>query len=125
MNLLQRIQVSFRPQPLTRPRVAFALAVALVTDALQILLGPLGWTFIDQVLDVLAMILTARALGFHLLLLPTFVVEFLPLVDMLPTWTGCVVAVLALRQREQRSTNPSPPPKVKPTPPDQGPIIDV
>ena len=125
MNTLRRIRDSFRAQPLTGRRVAFALGVALVTDAIQILLGPLGWAFIDQALDVIAMILTARAIGFHFLLLPTFVVEFLPLLDMLPTWTGCVLAVLVLRKREQRASGLPPLPKISPAPPDQNSIIDI
>ena len=110
MKRLERLRNSFRVQPLTRWRVASALTVALVTDGLQILLGPLGWAFIDEVLDVIAMVLTLRTLGFHLLLLPTFVVEFLPLADLLPTWTGCVIAVIALRKRQQPPAAPPPPP---------------
>ena len=92
----------FRPASLTRGRMAFALTVALVADTLQLLLGPLGWFIFDEIVDVLAMALICPAIGFHLLLLPTFVVELFPLVDMLPTWTGCVAAVIALRKREQR-----------------------
>jgi hypothetical protein len=34
-------------------------------------------------------------------------VEFVPLLDELPTWTACVVAVIALRKREQRSSPPA------------------
>ena len=79
-----------------------ALAVAVVADGLQLILGPLGWTFIDQAIDGVAMLLTMRILGFHLLLLPTFIVELVPLVEDLPTWTACVIAVIALRKREQR-----------------------
>ena len=47
------------------------------------------------------MILTWRLIGFHPLLLPTFVLEFLPITDLLPTWTGCVALVMALRTRQQ------------------------
>jgi hypothetical protein len=50
------------------------------------------------------MVLTSWMIGFHWLLLPTFVMEFIPLVDELPTWTACVVLVVALRKREQRMT---------------------
>jgi hypothetical protein len=50
------------------------------------------------------------------LLLPSFVLEFIPLADMLPTWTGCVALVVALRKREQVGTSPPLPP---------GPVIDV
>jgi hypothetical protein len=89
-------------------------------------LGPFGWTFIDQGLDVLAMLLITGALGFHLLLLPTFVLELLPVTDMLPTWTGCTAAVVMLRKRAQAQPPPPtqatvlappalPPPQSSPT----------
>jgi hypothetical protein len=86
---------------LTRARIVLALAVAVVTDALQFGLGPFGWAFVDQGLDVVAMVLTTWLLGFHLLLLPTFVVKLIPVADELPTWTACVIAVIALRRRDQ------------------------
>jgi hypothetical protein len=94
----------FRAPKLTRTRIAFALAVAVIADSLQFIFGPLP--FIDQAIDLIAFVLTARAIGFHLLLLPTFVVKFIPVVDMLPTWTACVIFVIALRKREQASPPP-------------------
>lgn len=94
------------PPPLTRQRVIAAYTVAITVDLLQLALGPAGWLFADEILDVVATILTWRLLGFHPVLLPTFVLEFLPVSDMLPTWTGCVTIVLALRKRrEARSGN--------------------
>ena len=39
---------------LTPGRVRAAYAVAVVTDVLQILLGPFGWEFADEILDVAA-----------------------------------------------------------------------
>src|SRR5438128_10842584 len=63
---------------LTRTRVRSAYAIAVATDALQFALGPVGWAFADEVLDVVAAVAMWRLLGFHSLLLPTFVVEFLP-----------------------------------------------
>ena len=104
------------PPKLTSPRVYAAYAVALVTDVLQWTLGPVGWFLADELLDVAAMALTWRLIGFHPLLLPTFVLELFPVVDMLPTWTGCVAIVILLRKREQASLSAPPPP---------GPIIDV
>ena len=106
----------FEAPPLTRERMVFACAVAVVTDLVQLLLGPLGWAFADQALDIVAMVLTSRALGFHPLLLPTFVLEFLPVTDMLPTWTGCVAIVVALRKHQQPSIPPLP---------ESGRVIDI
>jgi len=101
---------------LTVSRVRSAYAVAIVTDGLQMILGPFGWAFADEILDIIAAAATWRLLGFHPLLLPTFVVEFLPVSDLLPLWTGCVALVIATRRRQQGAM---------PSPPSNGPIIDV
>jgi len=82
-----------------RSRVRAAYVVAIATDVLQVVLGPFGWAFTDQALDVLAMIATTRLLGFHPLLLPSFILELIPVMDMLPTWTGCVALVVASRTK--------------------------
>jgi hypothetical protein len=105
-----------QPPVLTRNRVRLAYTIAVTADVLQILLGPLGWAFADEVLDVAAMILTWRVIGFHPLLLPTFVLEFLPVADLLPAWTVCVALVVALRKKQQAATQ---------QPPSPGPVIDV
>ena len=80
-------------KPLTRARRRTAFGVAIATDALQLALGPLGWAGADELLDLVAAGVMWRVLGFHPLLLPTFLIEFLPVTDMLPTWTGCVALV--------------------------------
>ena len=103
----------FEPSVLTPNRVRLAYTIAVTTDVLQFVLGPLGWAFADEVLDIIAMILTWRIIGFHPLLLPTFALEFLPVTDMLPTWTGCVALVVALRKKQQPASS------------NQGPVIDV
>lgn len=86
---------------LTSSRIRAAYAVAIATDVLEWVLGPFGWAFSDEILDVIALIATTRLLGFHPLLLPTFVLEFFPVTDMLPTWTACVALVVAMRRRQQ------------------------
>jgi len=96
---------------LTRTRMVLAIAVAIAADGLQFCLGPLGWTFGDQIIDVVAMLLTIWLIGFHWLLLPTFALELIPFADDLPTWTACVAAVIVLRKREQRILQSSPPQK--------------
>ena len=108
MKLLEKLVPLARVPRLTRGRIVLALAIAIVADGLQILLGPLGWVFPDQTIDLAAMILISWVIGFHILLLPTFVIELVPLLEDLPTWTACAVAVIALRKREQRQ--PPPPP---------------
>jgi len=84
---------------LTPAGVRSAYAVAIATDVLQVALGPFGWAFADEILDVVAMLATSWILGFHPLLLPTFVIELVPIVDVLPTWTGCVALVVAMRRK--------------------------
>lgn len=107
--------ITAEPPLLTRQSVRLAYAIAVATDALQFALGPLGWAGADEILDVAASALIWRVLGFHPLLLPTFLIELLPVSDMLPTWTGCVALVIALRRRQQ----------IGPPPPGPGPVIDV
>ena len=88
------------PQPrLTRGRILAAYAVAIATDALQLLLGPFGWAGADEILDGIAMVASTLLLGFHPLLLPTFVLELVPLADMLPSWTVSVALVIATRRK--------------------------
>jgi hypothetical protein len=115
-DVLKALLRRFQSPVLTPPRVRLAYAIAVATDVLQLLLGPFGWAFADEVLDVVAMALIWRLIGFHPLLLPTFVLKFLPVADMLPTWTGCVAIVVALRRRQQASMPP---------PPGPGTVIDV
>jgi hypothetical protein len=108
MKFTEQLQTKLRAPKLTRTRIILALAVAVTADSLQFFLGPVGWAFPDQAIDMVAFVLTAWAIGFHLLLLPTFIAELFPVVDLLPTWTACVIAVIALRKREQSA--PLPPP---------------
>lgn len=104
------INLWWRTPVLTRGRIAIAVTTALLADLIQIGLGPLGWTFADEIIDVIAMIIISRALGFHPLLLPTFLLEFLPMVDMLPTWTACVTAVIVIKRRIGSESSPGPEP---------------
>jgi hypothetical protein len=101
------------PPFLTPGRIRAAYVLAGAVDLLQLVLGPVGWAFADEILDVVAMAGLWRIIGFHPLLLPTFALEIVPLADMLPTWTGCVAVVIALRKRQRAA------------PPAGGTIIDV
>jgi len=111
-----RLMARFQAPSLTTVRIRSAYGVAVATDILQFALGPLGWTGADEILDVLAAVLEWRLLGFHPLLLPTFAIEFLPIIDMLPTWTGCVALVVAARKAREG---------IEPPPPGSGQVIDV
>ncbi len=91
-----------RVPKLTRTRIVLALAVAVVADGLQFVLGPFGWAFGDQLIDVAAMLLVSWLLGFHWLFLPSFALELVPMADELPTWTACTIAVIALRRHRDK-----------------------
>lgn len=121
MNL-EKLNVLFRAPRLTMLRMVLAFVTAVVADGLQLLLGPFGWEGFDQAIDVVAMVAISRIVGFHILLLPTFVVELVPVIEDLPTWTACTVAVIFLRKREQN--NPPPPPPTQSSGSDK-PIIDI
>lgn len=118
MKPASKLKFLSEPPVLTLPRIIAALVVAVSADGLQLCLGPFGWEFADQIIDIVAMVLAIRLLGFHILLLPTFVVELVPIVDDLPTWTACVAAVIVLRKREQR-------PPAPPAPAADKPVIDI
>src|SRR5882757_1356764 len=99
MNAPEKLNQMFRAPKLTRTRMMLAFTVAVIADGLQFIFAPVP--LVDQMIDVVAFALTVWAICFHVLLLPIFAMEFIPVVDMLPTWTACVVTVIALRKREQ------------------------
>ena len=111
VNPPEKQNQSFRFRKLTRTRMVLAILVAVAADAGQFFLTPLGWAGLDQIIDVIAMLLTGWLIGFHWLLLPTFLLELVPVADELPTWTACVVAVIVLRKRQQKDLQSSLPDK--------------
>lgn len=114
--MLDGLLSKLKTPALTQSRVRYAYAVAVATDVLQFVMGPLGWVGADEVLDVVAAAATWRLLGFHPLLLPTFMIELLPITDMLPTWTACVALVVSTRRAQVGA---------EPPPPASGDVIDV
>lgn len=125
MNLSDKLAPFLRVPPLTGMRIALALAIAVAADAIQLLSGVLGWFGLDQAIDAVTMVLICKVIGFHPLLLPTFVVELVPLLEDLPTWTGCTLAVVALRRREPPPSPPSPAASPTIPPPPHPPVIDI
>lgn len=104
------------PRRVTPSAIRMAYMCAIATDVAQFLLGPFGWIGADEALDVAATYVISRLVGFHPLLLPTFILEFVPLTDLLPTWTGCVALVVRVRRRQGL---------VSDDPADSAPVIDV
>lgn len=82
-------------------RIHWAWLVAILVDALQLGLFPITGTlstWVGTPLDILAMFLLWRLLGWHWALAPTFLFEFLPFVELAPTWT--LATWIIVRQRK-------------------------
>jgi hypothetical protein len=103
--------------PLTKTRIIAALGIAVAADLIQLPLTAIEATAIfavpgevaDFILDVFVMAATTFLLGFHVALLPTVIVELVPGVDALPTWTACVGFVIWSRRRKEKAPAPSQP----------------
>lgn len=112
MNILHNLRILSHTPTLTRTRMVVALITAVIADGLQIFLQAVP--FAPQGIDVVAAAVVNMAIGFHVLLLPTFIIELVPVIDDLPTWTGCVLVVIALRKRQNQVASeevPAVPPK--------------
>jgi hypothetical protein len=76
-----------------------ALAVAVVGDAVQLVLAPLfGEGFASPLNDALDVAIAGALvwlLGFHWALLPAAATELVPGVDLAPTWTASVLFIIA------------------------------
>ena len=103
--------------PLTRCRIAAAFTIAIITDIIQIplVLGFIGATgsgifaildigieTIDLIVDAVAAVVICALLGFHWALLPSFVLEAIPVLDAAPTWTACVAFVVYKRKQAEK-----------------------
>ena len=79
------------------PQFKTALGVALVADAIQIVLMPLfvegAFSGADDVLDLGVGALMISLLGWHWEFLPSFFAKLLPGVDLVPFWTLAVINV--------------------------------
>jgi hypothetical protein len=100
----------------SKTRIVLALAVSVVADLLQFPINgavatglfALPGELADFILDSVVMVIMSLLLGFHWVLLPSFVLEMIPGVDMFPTWTGCV-AWLIWHRKQQAKMAASPP----------------
>lgn len=81
-------------RPLAPRARKLALWVAIGADLLQIVLLPVftgGATSpFDWALDLVVAVILVRSLGWHFALLPTFIAELVPALDLFPTWTAAV-----------------------------------
>ena len=108
--------------PLTRSRVITAFFIAAVADVIQfpITAGEATGLFavpaelVDLAVDAIVMAATTFLLGFHWALLPTLLVEVIPGIDLIPTWTASVAYVLWTRKKQPPPPHfSSPPPQLE------------
>jgi len=95
---------------LSTPRSRFrtALVLAIIADALQILIFPLfaegALSPLEDILDFVVALALIRMIGWHWEFLPSFVGELLPGVDLVPFWTLAVANVY----RKWKKVEPAP-----------------
>ena len=103
--------------------VRAARIIAVTADLVQIVLLPAFWPGIlsvaNDVIDALVAVALVAMLGWHWAFAPAFVVEMIPGVDLVPTWTAAVF--LATRGRAGAAPAPPavervPPPALPPGP---------
>ena len=81
------------------------MLVALAADCTQLFLNTpialffgIGAEAADIAVDVVAALLVIALIGYSPLLLPTFVLEAVPVADAFPTWTACVLFLIWKRR---------------------------
>jgi hypothetical protein len=96
------VKLKFQSDPKIRGRLRLALVSAILIDCIQIGLFPFfaagGFSVADDFLDCIAFVLFWRLLGWHWALVPGFIFELLPFVDLAPTWTLAVYMTIKSRQ---------------------------
>ena len=91
-----------------RSRFQTALVLAVVSDALQIVLLPLfvegALSPLDDLLDFAVAAILIRLIGWHWEFLPSFLGELVPGVDLVPFWTLAVANVYRKWKQVEAST---------------------
>jgi len=102
------------------PQFRTAMFVALVADALQIVVFPVfvagGLSPADDVLDIGVAALMIHLLGWHWEFLPSFFAKLVPGVDLVPFWTLAVVNVWRKAKRMAETTSTAKHPEQLPPP---------
>lgn len=79
------------------PQFRLAMLLAILADALQIILLPAfvegGFSPADDLLDLGIAAMMVRLLGWHWEFLPSFFAKLVPGVDLVPFWTIAVASV--------------------------------
>jgi len=109
---------------LTQTRIILAFVIAGIADLVQFPITAATTTGLfsipgelaDFLVDCIVMVVTTRLVGFHWVLLPSFVLELIPGPDLLPTWTGSVAYVVWRRKKERAQPPPIHPAVVQEAP---------
>ena len=99
------------------PNFRAAMLLAIVADALQLVVFPLfvagGLSPADDVLDLGIGAMMVHLLGWHWEFLPSFLAKLVPGVDLVPFWTMAVASVyrkskrIAVITEESREQHPA------------------
>jgi hypothetical protein len=99
------------------PRFQVAMVLAIIADALQIVVFPLfvegALSPADDILDFGMAAVMVHLLGWHWEFLPSFLAKLVPGVDLVPFWTLAVANVyrkskrIAVAAEENRQENPA------------------
>jgi hypothetical protein len=107
------------------PNFKAAMLLAIVADALQLVVFPLfvagGLSPADDVLDLGIGAMMVHLLGWHWELLPSFFAKLVPGVDLVPFWTLAVANVYRKAKRIAETPNTEKqPPQLPPPHPTKG-----
>jgi hypothetical protein len=75
---------------LTPRRIWIARAIAIAVDLSQFALLPAELTPLNNAIDLVTAAVMVALVGWHWAFLPTVLVELVPFVDLVPTWTLAV-----------------------------------
>ena len=79
----------------------FPLTAAFIGSVLSAIGLPMAGAIetVDLLIDLVTAGIQIGLLGFHWMLLPTALIEGIPILDLAPTWTACVWWVIRSRQK--------------------------
>jgi hypothetical protein len=87
-----------------------AYCIAILADMLEIGLWPVfseGFaSILDDIVDVIVCIVLTLLVGWHVAFIPSFLIKFVPGVDLAPTWT--IALLIATRNRTFGEKNITP-----------------
>jgi len=94
------------------PQFKTAMLVAIVADALQLVVFPMfvegALSPADDVLDVGVALLMTHLLGWHWEFLPSFFAKLVPGIDLVPFWTIAVASVWRKAKQEAHIASEKP-----------------